>query len=241
MRRCFDHPTYFRWNDKPLFVWYHLDHFKEPQRVVEDYKECLARSGVFIATGHFVKNPFDIQHSSLVDVSYLFEPRLFFGMTRVGRTSGAKRAFDRLESVIGDRAAARLLILLDRFQQKGHTYPADDFLRYLSSPERALLLATIPGLVQEVVSPGWNNTPRYDDRFTAIADLAPEQFGRLVRQASATGAAPPLINAWNEWSEGAAVEPCAYHGTRYLDALAASGPIADCELAASKAIRPVTE
>ena len=34
---------------------------------------------------------------------------------------------------------------------------------------------------------------------------------------------PPLINAWNEWSEGAAIEPCAYLGTRYLDALRAPG------------------
>ena len=232
LQRCFDNPAYFRWNDKPLFVWYHLDHFTEPERVVEGYKECLARSGVSIATGHFIKNPFDIQHSGLVDVSYLFEPRLFFGMTRVGRTSGAKRAFDRLETVIGKHAAARLLVLLDRFQQKGHTYPAEHFLRYLASPERARLVATIPGLAQEVVSPGWNNTPRYDDRFTAIADLAPEQFGRLVRQAaSATGAPPPLINAWNEWSEGAAIEPCAYHGTRYLDALGALAPVADTERA----------
>ena len=66
--------------------------------------------------------------------------------------------------------------------------------------------------------PGWNNAPRYGERFTALADVPAAAFGELLRAPSRSDL-PLLINAWNEWSEGAAIEPCAYLGTRYLDAL----------------------
>lgn len=232
---CFEQPSYFRWQGKPLFVWYHLDHFTHPRRVIEQYREALRRHGVDIAVGHFIKNPFEVRYSALTDLSYLFEPRLYFGMRRAARGSRAKQAFELVQRLMGEPAAQRLLTLLDRVQQKGHTYPADDHLRYLRSDERARLVSSLSGTVQEVISPGWNNTPRYVDRFTALQDIPPQQFGELARQAAArVDTLPALINAWNEWSEGAAIEPCAYFGTRYLDAMTlsqANAPHEDVHLA----------
>jgi Glycosyltransferase WbsX len=217
LMRCFNHPSYFRWRGKPLFIWYHLGHFDDPEKVVNNYRECLAQMGTEIATGHFIKNPFDARHSALVDVSYLFEPRLYFGTRRKGRGGVAKAAFERMRGVVGEGAAQRLLTLSDRFQQRGRTFSAADHLRYLAGDERARLVRSLPGVVQEVISPGWNNAPRYDLRYTALQDLPVTSFKELVRRASSTDAPPALINAWNEWSEGAAIEPCAYLGTRYLD------------------------
>ena len=220
--RCFEQPSYFRWRGKPLFVWYHLGHFEEPEKVIDDYRECLRRMGTEVAVGHFIKNPFDARYSRLVDASYLFEPRLYFGSKRAGRGSTAKAAFERIRRAVGEAAAQRLLLLLDRFQQKGQTFSAQDHLLYLESEERARLF-DLPGAIQDVISPGWNNTPRYDTRYTALEDTPTVAFAERVRQAAARSDAPPaLINAWNEWSEGAAIEPCAYFGSRYLEALAAA-------------------
>ncbi|MGC3982212.1 MAG: glycoside hydrolase family 99-like domain-containing protein [Steroidobacteraceae bacterium] len=77
--KCFERPNYWRWEGKPLFVWYNLAHFLHPERVVSTYREQLFRRGFDVATAHFVKHPFDIQYSKFTDASYLFEPRLFFG------------------------------------------------------------------------------------------------------------------------------------------------------------------
>ena len=219
--RCFDHPSYLRWHDRSVFIWYHLQHFDRPAEVIEKYREALARRHHSFYLGHFVKNPFDIENSKFAEISYLFEPRLFFGTRRVGRSSGAKRMFDSVEKVIGERRAAQLMILLDRFQQAGLSYSAESFMAYMASSERSQLVRTIAGDVQEVITPGWNNTPRYGTRYTALMDLPAEAFGETVRLACQKNTLPPLINAWNEWSEGAAIEPCAYYGTRYLDAIRA--------------------
>jgi hypothetical protein len=224
LARCFAHPAYLRWNGRPLFVWYHVAHFRRPAEVVERYRAALARLGWDIACAHFVKNPFDAQYAGLVDASYLFEPRLFFGMQRVGRGSAAKRVFERVRSLIGDRAASRLMLVLDRAQQNGSTYAAENFTAYMQSPRRRAFAASLPGVVQDVVSPGWNNSPRYGERFTSLQNLPADSFQALL-QGTGRGGLPTLVNAWNEWSEGAAVEPCAYLGTRYLDVLSAPSPV----------------
>lgn len=217
---CFDHPRYFTMEGRPFFAWYNLAHFAEPRRIVESYCEYFAQRGISLATAQFFKNPFDIETSGLTEVNYLFEPRLFFGMSRVGRGKRAKRAFDQLQRVIGEPFSAKLMILIDRFQQKGESHSAEDFLAYLESDTRERLVESIPGVKQEILSPGWNNTPRYQDRFTCLQPLHPHEFGNLVARASMNDhGIPALINAWNEWSEGAAIEPCAYYGTRYLDSL----------------------
>jgi hypothetical protein len=224
LARCFEQPSYFRLQGKPLFVWYHLSHFERPAELVERYRNTLRRHGFDVVVGHFIKNPFDASLASVADVSYLFEPRLYFGFRRASRGAGAKRAFDMVTRLVGERAAQQLLLLADRVQQKGHVFSAADYLTYRETQERRLFVKALPGIVQEVLSPGWNNAPRYGSRFTALECIAPDVFGEELRSASAAvPSLPPLINAWNEWSEGAAIEPCAYLGSRYLDALNRAG------------------
>jgi hypothetical protein len=224
LARCFEHPSYFRWHGKPLLVWYHLAHFEHPQALVDRYRRALALHGVEIAVGHFIKSPSDAGLARVADVSYLFEPRLYFGFQRMGRGSRAKQVLKGIKRLIGEYGAQRLLLLADRLQQKGQIYSVADYLAYLGSEERSQFMRGLTGSIQEVVSPGWNNAPRYESRFTALNDIAPKQVAEQVCAAAAqTPNLPPLINAWNEWSEGAAIEPCAYLGTQYLDAIASAG------------------
>ncbi len=216
---CFAHPAYLKWRGRPLFVWYNLGHFEKPEAVVVEYREALRRRGIDIAVAHFVKNPFDLEFCKFTDASYLFEPRLFFGSRSLVSGGKSKAALTALRRIIGSSAAESLLVVRDRLQKSGNTHSAKDFLSYMASPERVGLLACATHARQEVISPGWDNTPRYGDRFTALQPLDPSAFEGLIRQAMEGGDLPPLLNAWNEWAEGAAIEPCAYLGRRYLDAV----------------------
>ena len=220
LARCFENPAYFRWQGRPLFVWYNLAHFTHPARLLDRYRAVLRNHGFDVAMANFVKNTSDIALCAHTDASYVFEPRMFFNMGRSDRGTAARFVFDRAVSLLGADKANRLLVGTEKLtQREGRLFRADAFLAYLASDARAELLRGIAREVQEVISPGWDNAPRYDRRFTALESLSGSQFGALVAAASASGTLPPLINAWNEWTEKAAIEPCAYLGTRYLDAL----------------------
>jgi glycosyltransferase involved in cell wall biosynthesis len=75
--------------------------------------------------------------------------------------------------------------------------------------------------------PSWDNDARREGRGLLLHGSTPAAFGRwvsaLVDQARAApvfGQPIVCINAWNEWAEGAYLEPDIHYGAAYLNALA---------------------
>ena len=74
------------------------------------------------------------------------------------------------------------------------------------------------------VMPSWDNTARRMERGTSWINSSPEAYGQWLRDAISLTCRdqPPdrrliFINAWNEWAEGAHLEPDTRHGYRYLE------------------------
>lgn len=89
---------------------------------------------------------------------------------------------------------------------------------------------------------GWDNTPRMGDRSRIVAGATPEKFGHFMRQLLANavrdGAPFVFVNAWNEWAEGAYLEPDERHGHAYLEQLAAVIEACRSDLRLGDACRP---
>ena len=74
--------------------------------------------------------------------------------------------------------------------------------------------------------PSWDNDARREGRGLVLHGSTPAAFGHwvsaLIEQAQAApvfGQPIVCINAWNEWAEGAYLEPDIYYGAAYLNAL----------------------
>lgn len=74
------------------------------------------------------------------------------------------------------------------------------------------------------VMPGWDNTARRMERATAWINASPELYGKWLQAAvESTRRTMPasrrflFINAWNEWAEGAHLEPDQHHGYQFLE------------------------
>lgn len=86
-------------------------------------------------------------------------------------------------------------------------------------------VATSPrGRWHESVMPGWDNTARRAHRATIFLGSTPERYGSWLAEAierehawADESTSMVFVNAWNEWAEGAYLEPDATHGTKYLD------------------------
>ena len=73
------------------------------------------------------------------------------------------------------------------------------------------------------IFPGWDNTPRKDEEGVIVTRSTPGRFGKLARRvmdiSEQCGKEFVFVNAWNEWSEGAYLEPDKRYGYQYLNAL----------------------
>ena len=71
----------------------------------------------------------------------------------------------------------------------------------------------------------WDNTARYGKRATIYLGASPENFRKWLARLLGTMPQRNLpedfifLNAWNEWSEGAYLEPDEKHGYQYLEAV----------------------
>ena len=76
------------------------------------------------------------------------------------------------------------------------------------------------------VMPGWDNTPRRGQRGTVYVGADPGKFERWLEAAlectylfQPPGRRFVFVNAWNEWAEGAHLEPDERSGEAYLEAV----------------------
>jgi len=213
--------SYRRVDNKPLFVIYRPEFFVDPLSSVKLYREEFNRVGVDISLGYFISSPSDVEYSRSFDFCYLFEPRLFFRLNGIGRSRFVTSIFRWLTHAISYSYLEYLSELVRKITGKKSTfYEFSRFLRYFNSPERAAIVKSLACPSQNVLTCGWNNAPRYRDRFTALAVPSPKQFQEILDFAVCDSTMyedlPLICNAWNEWSEGAALEPCAYFGNTLL-------------------------
>ena len=75
--------------------------------------------------------------------------------------------------------------------------------------------------------PSWDNDPRREGQGLVIHGSTPELYQRWLRGLADVATAHPIygerlvfINAWNEWAEGAYLEPDLHYGAAYLNATA---------------------
>jgi len=88
-------------------------------------------------------------------------------------------------------------------------------------------------LCYPAVNPGWDNEPRRSGRGRVLLHASPRRYGQWLDKAISRAirqqpALPKVfINAWNEWAEGAVLEPDARLGYAWLQATrnAASGAL----------------
>lgn len=207
--------------NKPMFVIYRPDVFRDPAATVALYRDEFARAGIHPSIGYFAKNASDIGYSGIFDFCYIFEPRAFLNSFGIRKNRVAGELFRKALRFLSDERAEMVSENIIRLLNRGaRRYSFASFLTYFSSSDRKALLQSLKCPVQNVLTCGWNNAPRYRQRFTELEVPTPQQFSEMLELSlsddGCAGALPLLCNAWNEWSEGAAIEPCMYLGDGLL-------------------------
>jgi hypothetical protein len=223
-----DSESYTRVLDRPLFVVYRPEFFRDPVHTFNLYRDEFKRAGVNPLIGYFVKSTSDVEYSKTFDFCYLFEPRLFFNFRGLRKSKLIHSIYSRILQSIDYSKAEYLSEKIGQILRKtSETYSFKCFLEYFLSKKRKNLVSTLKCSSQNVLTCGWNNAPRYRDRYTKVEVPTQDQFLQMLEASNTIPGCsehhsleniPLLCNSWNEWSEGAAIEPCQYLGDWLLKA-----------------------
>jgi len=192
---AFSDERYIRVNGRPLFSIYRPLALPEPRRMTDLWRKECVQAGL--------PEPWLVAFESPVET---FDPAdLGFDATM----DFTPRTFSRLAQPTDTPAGCNLGNQVWNYADVVDAYANWQGAAWTRYPS---------------VGTGWDNTPRRrDGRASLIRGSTPELYATWLDRAIAQQEDQPndglvYINAWNEWAEGAHLEPDAAHGRAYLEA-----------------------
>jgi len=198
----FADPRYITMDGKPVFLVYQPSQLPDAARTCDRWRAMAQRAGfrglVLLGVESF--------RARLADPATLGLDGVVEQQPDLATVRPAWRAAPR-------RAASRLGL--------ARRYPSMVRFPYEVLAARALarLRASPDARRFPTVCPGWYNSPRRDRGAVILTGASPEAYGAWLEETLRTTASPLVfVNAWNEWAEGAHLEPDRASGRAYLRA-----------------------
>jgi len=193
--RYLEDPRYIRIDSKPLLIVYRPALLPDPKKTAQRWREWCHKNGIgsiYLALTHAFEHidPREIGFDAAIE----FAPNTF-------PLRDIKDRFD---------------IVNDKFQGKIFDYneALDIAKNYRKTPYKKF----------RSLCPGWDNEARRPGRGTVLANSSPEAYGKWLRiicdftiNNFDSEERIIFVNAWNEWAEGAYLEPDRKYGYAYLN------------------------
>ncbi len=198
---AFRDPRYLRVDGRPLFLVYRPDRLPDAARTARLWRAAVARAGLpglhlVGVESHF--NPGWDPRPAGFDATVWFQPQFARALATLPPPGPAARLRRRLR-----------LPAAPRYPDYARAWPRMD--------------AAPPATWHRyyTVCPGWDNTARKGAAAFLLHRATPAAYARwLARAVARVQVDPPaqrlvFVNAWNEWAEGAHLEPDRRHGHAY--------------------------
>ncbi|MCV6614977.1 MAG: glycoside hydrolase family 99-like domain-containing protein, partial [Cellvibrionaceae bacterium] len=217
----FSDPRYLRKNKMPVLCLYRPEifpFFDEYKAFFHERARAAGHDGIY----WIGLESYPLANSAKVfkhfDAKMQFQPRAYFN-AQARQASPLKAMLEPLLRALPEsmqRPISGLKYKIDQHQ----SYDYEALWQHLIDQSPNLPSNTYQSLVVD-----WDNGARYGDKAKYLSGANPQTFfeglSRLVELEKARGADLLFINAWNEWSEAAYLEPDTRHHYGYLEAIQA--------------------
>ena len=196
--RHFRDPRYLRWEGRPVLMVYRASLIPDTAATMARWRRLFdeqhGETPIFVMAQTFDDSD---PHPFGFDAAIEFPPHKL--------TRGLPQVFDRLD------------IFDEAFEADVYAYDHVVEASLAQTPSDYKLIKT--------AVPSWDNDARRQGRGLTLVGSTPTKFARwlaaLIERAQPLfGAHVVAINAWNEWSEAAYLEPDVHYGAAYLNAAA---------------------
>jgi len=211
LRPFFLDPRYIKIDNRPLFIVYKPQLFEKMNEMITEwnaYAKELGFDGICWVYQHY--SAFVPKVKEIFDWGIEFEP--FYTVNRI-----AKKSPDGFVSHIVRRLRSKIKEAVRRARKYPKRYRYEDIWNDITTRE-----------VEEKHALGafssWDNTPRMGRNGTVFAGASPEKFRtyfskQIDRIQKHDIPQFIFVNAWNEWGEGAHLEPDKKNGYGYLEGI----------------------
>ena len=220
----FQDKRYIRIDRKPVFCLYRPDILAGARRFTDFFQNQAVKHGLngiyFIALKAYEPKNQVIYDN--FDAVMRFQPRDIFG--RKDNKTLLQKKLEVYLRALPERYQICLSGLALKFQT-GTVYDYDRFWKKLIDTAEKDLAKDKP--IYQSIPVDWDNTPRYGEKSHYFSNYSPEKFkANLIRFLNVFLRADQkelflFVNAWNEWSEGAYLEPDEKHLYKSLEILQA--------------------
>lgn len=205
----FKDERYIKINNKPVINIYHTQEISVLKEMLQVWNELAKKNGyagVYVISG--ITNKGEDDRKNLFDAQYVFEP----GYTLKNKLKG----IDNLK-YMGSTCVARMINKIFKTKKLEHKVDIKTIYKYIEKHD--LSENIFPGTF-----PQWDNTPRTGWLGLSYQNSSPEVFEEHLKKITRKYSDREFlyINAWNEWGEGAYLEPDEEFKYAYLEAISKS-------------------
>ncbi|EGQ8033735.1 hypothetical protein G5Y03_004693, partial [Vibrio parahaemolyticus] len=199
---------YTKVNNKPIFCIYRPEIIPNLNEMLDYFAELAVQNG-FDGLHYIAMRAYEVFNAEAVydkfDAIVNFQPRYAINKHLANRSKIVSKA----ESLARRLPEKWQAIISKRFSQK--SYRVFSYSDYLETLKLSCDLVLNDKTCYQVVFPDWDNTARYSERATLFSDISNDSFRSALEIAINNVANCDnkfvFVNAWNEWSEGAYLEP----------------------------------
>lgn len=214
----FKDERYIKIDNKPLFCIYRADIDPNIKEYIDFFNNLAIKdgfSGIHFA-GMLNYNTLNLDKiMSYFDSKIKFQPRYFFSM------NNKKNNIVNIIEKIARTLPEKMQYILGNIRNKGIMYSYFDYSYFW---KKCIYYAKFDkNSVFQSVIVDWDNTPRYGKKSKFFIGSSPDIFLQKLEELTKIEIEKHndliFINAWNEWSEGAYLEPDMENGYKYLDVI----------------------
>ena len=197
---------YIKINNKPVVNIYHSQEIEKLSNMLEVWNNLakdLGFDGVYIISGITSKG--EDTRENLIDAKYVFEPGFILKKRLCHVENGA---------YILKTGLVRVFNKINKSKHLEHKIDIRMIYKHIENDE-------IPDKAFPGTFPQWDNTPRTGTMGLSYINSSPELFEHNLNVLKKKYSSKEFIyiNAWNEWGEGAYLEPDEEYKYEYLEAL----------------------
>lgn len=215
-------PRAIKVDGKPVFVIYRPQYIQRIEDMIKYWQTLAIEHGL---PGLYLihQQSFELPNKHTLqsfDAVFHFQPAMAVNAARAKSAALSKLPLLNLFRLLPEKLQDKIRAIKTKMRKQVNMYDYDEVWDTITKLPNDPAITTYPGCFVD-----WDNTARYKNRATVYNKASPQRFEYWLTKLLNTMPTKKLpekfvfLNAWNEWSEGAYLEPDNRHEFAYLEAV----------------------